>query len=254
MVNAPRTRVDVNLNLMGTQLTNPAMLEQIKVLVAGELDIPAGAVTATIITRRRGRRLRQAVSTPTNIVLSIATTTPIRLAQKVSQELQAGDLESLMGGLGYAMNGFPLVKAYQDGVEVVVPELKPNVQSDEGSGLSIGAIVGIAVGGAVVLVLLVGLVVAVILRRRKRSQGRQPSSVQPVSGMTANVSLRETHKKGSKRGDPVAVVIGGYDTPRSGQTPRSRRGPASRTFDEILATHNPAYSQGQSQSHASAEL
>lgn len=254
LANAPKTRVDVNLNLVGTQQMDPSMLEQIKVLVAGELDIPAGAVTATIITRRRGRRLRQAVSTPTNIVLSIATTTPIRLAQKVSQELQGGDLETLMGGVGYAMNGFPLVKAYQDGAEVVVPELKPRVESEEDSGLSIGAIVGIAVGGAAALVLLVGLVVFFVLRRQRRSQGRQSSSVQSVSGMTATVSLRETHKKGDKRGDPVAVVIGGYDTPRSGQTPRSRRGPSSRTFDEILATHNPAYSQGQSQSHASAEL
>ena len=252
LTNAPGTRVDVNLNLIGTQQVDPAMMEQIKVLIAGELDIPAGALMATIITRT-GRRLRQAASTPTNIVLSIATTTPIRLAQKVSQELQAGDLETLMGGLGFAMNGFPIVKAYQDGAEVAVPDIIPQVQSNEGSGLSTGAIVGIAVGGAVALVLLLGLVVVFVLRRRKRSQGRHAPSVQPVSGMTANVSLRETHKKG-KRGDPVAVVIGGYDTPRSGQTPRSRRGPASRTFDEILATHNPAYSQGQSQSHASAEL
>ena len=158
-----------------------------------------------------------------------------------------------MGGLGFAVNGFPIVKAYQDGAEVAVPDIIPQVQSNEGSGLSTGAIVGIAVGGAVALVLLLGLVVVFVLRRQKRSQGRHAPSVQPVSGMTANVSLRETHKKG-KRGDPVAVVIGGYDTPRSGQTPRSRRGPASRTFDEILATHNPAYSQGQSQSHASAAL
>ena len=253
LANAPRTRVDINLNLLGTQQMDPSMLEQIKVLVAGELDIPDGAVTATIITRRRGRRLRQAVSTPTNIVLSIATTTPIRLAQKVTQELQAGDMETLMGGLGYAMNGHPTVKAYQDGAEVAVPELKARAQSNEDSGLSIGAIVGIAVGGAVAFVLLISLIV-VVLWRRRRSQGRQMSSVQAVSGMTATVSLRETHKKGGKRGDPVAVVIGGYDTPRSGQTPRSRRGPANRTFDDILATHNPAYIQGQSQSHASAEL
>lgn len=158
-----------------------------------------------------------------------------------------------MGGLGYAMNGHPTVKAYQDGAEVAVPELKARAQSNEDSGLSIGAIVGIAVGGAVAFVLLISLIV-VVLWRRRRSQGRQMSSVQAVSGMTATVSLRETHKKGGKRGDPVAVVIGGYDTPRSGQTPRSRRGPANRTFDDILATHNPAYIQGQSQSHASAEL
>lgn len=249
LASAPKTRVDVNLNLMGTQPVDPSMLEQIKAIVAGELDIPVEAMRATIITRRRGRRLRQAVSTPTNIVLSIATTTPIRLAQKVDEELQKGDLETMMGGLGYAMNGMPIVKAYQDGVEVAVPDPQPAVQSDDSSGLSVGAIIGIAVGGTVGLVLLVGLVVYMVVRRR-RSVAHAGPSVRSPSGMTANVSLRETHRKGGKA-DPVSVVIGGYDTPRSGQTPRSRNGSgASRAFNDILATHNPTYgnSSGKSQS------
>ena len=86
--NVPPTRVDVRLSLLGSQSIDANRLEQIKGIIAGELDIPVHAITAQIISRRRGRRLRQATSTPTHLVLSIATTTPIRLGQKVSEELR----------------------------------------------------------------------------------------------------------------------------------------------------------------------
>lgn len=88
--NAPETRVDIGLNLMSTSSIDFNAMEQIKSIIAGELGIPVQAISATIVSRRRGRRLRQATATPTNIVLSIATTTPIRLQQKVSQELRYG--------------------------------------------------------------------------------------------------------------------------------------------------------------------
>ena len=57
--------------------------------------------------------------------------------------------------------------------------------------------------------------------------------------MTVTASLRDAHRKSAK--DPVAVVIGGYDTPRSGQTPRSRG--SNRRFDDVLATHNPTFAR-----------
>ena len=71
------------------------------------------------------------------------------------------------------------------------------------------------------------------------------SAVGPVSkstgagGMTVTASLRDAHRKSAK--DPVAVVIGGYDTPRSGQTPRSRG--SNRRFEDVLATHNPTFAR-----------
>ena len=57
--------------------------------------------------------------------------------------------------------------------------------------------------------------------------------------MTATVSLRDVHRKSAN--DPVAVVIGWYDTPRSGQTPRSRG--SNRRFEDVLATHNPTFAR-----------
>ena len=57
--------------------------------------------------------------------------------------------------------------------------------------------------------------------------------------MTVTASLRDAHRKSAK--DPVAVVIGGYDTPRSGQTPRSRG--SNRRFEDVLATHNPTFAR-----------
>ena len=57
--------------------------------------------------------------------------------------------------------------------------------------------------------------------------------------MTVTASLRDAHRKSAK--DPVAVVIGGYDTPRSSQTPRSRG--SNRRFDDVLATHNPTFAR-----------
>ena len=57
--------------------------------------------------------------------------------------------------------------------------------------------------------------------------------------MTVTASLRDAHRKSAK--DPVAVVIGGYDTPRSGQTPRSRG--SNRRFEDVLATHKPTFAR-----------
>ena len=243
LVGVTPTRVDVNFQLSGTAGVDAAMLEKIKALVGGELDLPIGALTANVLTRRRGRRLRQATSVPTNVVVSIATTTPVRLAQKVAQELNSGDLEALLGGLGYSMNGMPAVKAYQNGKEVALADPNANAANGQSSssGLSTGAIIGIAVGGGVALIALIGLVVFFVMRRRRVSE----SAVGPVSkstgagGMTVTASLRDAHRKSAK--DPVAVVIGGYDTPRSGQTPRSRG--SNRRFDDVLATHNPTFAR-----------
>ena len=243
LVGVTPTRVDVNFQLSGTAGVDAAMLEKIKALVGGELDLPIGALTANVLTRRRGRRLRQATSVPTNVVVSIATTTPVRLAQKVAQELNSGDLEALLGGLGYSMNGMPAVKAYQNGKEVALADPNANAANGQSSssGLSTGAIIGIAVGGGVALIALIGLVVFFVMRRRRVSE----SAVGPVSkstgagGMTVTASLRDAHRKSAK--DPVAVVIGGYDTPRSGQTPRSRG--SNRRFEDVLATHNPTFAR-----------
>ena len=239
LVGVPPTRVDVNFQLMGTIGVDAAMLEQIKALVGSEIDIPIQAMTANIISRRRGRRLRQATSVPTNIIISIGTTTPIRLAEKVSQELNKGDLETVLGSLGFNMNGMASVKAYQDGKEVALPDLNATVATSTSgsSGLSTGAIVGIAVGGGLALIAIIALVAFFVIRKRRSSSsvGTVPKSA-GSGAMTATVSLRETHRKAK---DPVAVVIGGYDTPRSGQTPRSRG--SNRRFNDVLATHNPTY-------------
>lgn len=85
---APETRVDIGLNIMSTFAVEDNGTEQIKSIIAGELNIPVEAITVTVMSRRKGRRLRQATATPTNVIVSIATTTPSLLKQKVINELR----------------------------------------------------------------------------------------------------------------------------------------------------------------------
>lgn len=75
----------------------------------------------------------------------------------------------------------------------------PLLQEVPESTLSVAAIVGIAVGGAVLLALIVGLV-ACILRRRKREQ--PPTAVSPPSYETADT--QETYGKPELDGQVMA--------------------------------------------------
>ncbi len=86
--NAPKTRVDIGLTIMSTSPIQNNAMEQIKAIIAEELDIPVGAISVAVTSRRRGRRLRQATTIPTSVVVSIATTTPVRLKQKITDELR----------------------------------------------------------------------------------------------------------------------------------------------------------------------
>ena len=151
----------------------------------------------------------------------------------ISHKCRAGDLESMLGGLGYSMNEMPVIKAYQNGNEVQTEgnpnATTPTTKNSSSSFWTTGAIIGVAVGGSVALILLVTIVVILIVRnKKKRNADTSKGPTQTLSGgMVANVTLRESH---GKRGDPVKVVIGGYDTPTT---------PRNRVFNQILKTNNP---------------
>jgi hypothetical protein len=153
---------------------------------------------------------------------------------KISYECRSGDLESMLGGLGYSMNEMPVIKAYQNGNEVQT-EVNPTATTSttttnsSSSFWTTGAIIGVAVGGSVALILLITLIVFLIIRhRKKRNADTSTGPARTFSGgMVANVTLRDSH---GKRGDPVKVVIGGYDTPTT---------PRNRVFNQILKTNNP---------------
>ena len=86
--NAPKTRVDIGINIMSSSPIDGNAMEQIKAIIAEELGIPVGSMSVSVASRRRGRRLRQATAIPTNLIISIATTTPIRMQQKATNELR----------------------------------------------------------------------------------------------------------------------------------------------------------------------
>lgn len=88
------TRVDISMKLVGSQNVDDEVLEQIKSVMASELNIPAEAISAQVLSRRRRRRnLRQDDSKATTVAFSIATSTPRRLHRKVSEELRYASLE-----------------------------------------------------------------------------------------------------------------------------------------------------------------
>lgn len=130
----------------------------------------------------------------------------------------------MLGGLGYSLSEMPVIKAYQNGNEVTTPEQTGS--SSESTFWTTGAIIGVAVGGSVGLLLLIAALVFFIrYKKRTGSKSQTPLTVSS-GGMVANVTLRDTH---TKKGDPVKVVIGGYDTPTT---------PRNRTFNQILKTTN----------------
>lgn len=88
------TRVDISIKLAGNQDVDDRVLEQIKSVMASELNVPAGAISAQTLSRRRQRRnLRQEGIKATTVVFSIATSTPRRLHRKVSEELRYASLQ-----------------------------------------------------------------------------------------------------------------------------------------------------------------
>lgn len=88
------TRVDISMKLMGNQAVDDGVIEQIKSVLAGELDIPSGAITAQALSKRRKRRnLRQEDVNTSTLLFSIATSTPRRLHTKVSEELRYAPMD-----------------------------------------------------------------------------------------------------------------------------------------------------------------
>lgn len=133
----------------------------------------------------------------------------------------------MLGGLGYSLNGMPVIKAYQNGKEVMDPEQTEQIEpSSESTFWTTGAIIGIAVGGFFALLIVIGVVTFFIIKHKRNQESRSRNIVQISGGMVANVSLRDSH---GRKEDPVKVVIGGYDTPTT---------PRNRTFNHILKTNN----------------
>lgn len=138
---------------------------------------------------------------------------------------RVGDLETMLGGLGYSLNGMPVITAYENGQELVMPPEQTESNS-ESTFWTTGVIIGIAVGGSVGILILLGIITFLVIRKKKRSESKSDGPGHLSGSIVANVSLRDSY---GRKEDPVKVVIGGYDTPTT---------PRNRAFNQILKTSN----------------
>lgn len=134
---------------------------------------------------------------------------------------RSGDLESILSGLGYSMISMPVVKSYEDGVEVFPgTEMNAEEKTNTSTFWTTPVIIGVAVGGSVALLAASCLVVYCLLHRRRKSITTQQSVETqnlPSRAPMAEVSLRTSH---SKKLDPCEIVVNtGFDTPT---TPNKR--------------------------------
>ncbi len=133
---------------------------------------------------------------------------------------RSGDLESILSGLGFSIVSMPVVKSYEDGVEVS-PGTQMNTEEPNSSSTfwTTPVIVGVAVGGSVAFLAAGCLVVYCILRNKRKSMSKQSAEAQnlPSRVPVAEISLRASH---SKKLDPCEIIVNtGFDTPT---TPNQR--------------------------------
>ena len=124
---------------------------------------------------------------------------PLRVAANASQQvLGRAFLQETYLFVDWERNNFTLGQAiHQNTTTNIVRVLSPTYNSgDSQSGLSTGAIVGIAVGAGAVVAIIIGLIAFFIIRSRRRSRGRPheasfeelpDTSVKPPEIMSAPV-------------------------------------------------------------------
>lgn len=144
-------------------------------------------VSSTVAARRRRAMLQDpAVATPAlNVHAVVAAEDPAALYFKALSEIDRGEFEGSLTALGFSARAPPTLKAYLGNVEMqpMAPTTptsgaqtpaQPQAQAqaaEKKSSLPLGAIIGIAVGGGVALILVI--VGTVLLVRRSRAHVRE---------------------------------------------------------------------------------
>ena len=132
---------------------------------------------------------------------------------------RSGELEAAFKSMGLELKGAPTVELFKDNVALALPAplaaVPTTAAADSSSGLPLGAIIGIAVGAAVLLAALALVAVVVCKRRRARRSVHTPQRWNGAGG-SAHLSVGS----GFKGMDKFEVVDCGSNTPT---TPMQRR-------------------------------
>jgi hypothetical protein len=153
---------------------------------------------------------------------------PLRVAANASQQvLGRAFLQEAYLFVDWERNDFTIGQAvHQNSTTNIVSVLSPsyNTGGDSKSGLSTGAIVGIAVGAGAVVAIIIGLIAFFIIRSRRRSRGKPHESLLE--------ELPDTSVK------PPEIM--------SAQLYELQEGENSKHELEVYAKHQPSELQGES--------
>lgn len=210
-------RVEMMMNLAGM---DPATFQantqtQFAIALAQQLKVAPETIALGSGSRRRHRSLLQAQPTTLQVLVVVTTSDPVGVAQQAQRQIENGDFESMLTSLGLTPQGAPTVTAYENNVSVPVPPPTATAPAPPSSskGLSTGAIVGIAVGGAVALIAIVAVGVVVVRKRRAAKVAQLGNPKLKYIGGEAKLAVKTESQKGAN--DPFAVVKGGVETPTS---------------------------------------
>jgi len=204
-------------------VTDPAVLDQVSDVSVGET-----ASWPTAAAQSQVDAVNAAMASPQQLLASVS----LSLSAPSSDPAAAAGLDSAAAGFSASLLSNATVRATsavavagpvtsQDTTgNAPAPGSSPAAGSPGGGSLSTGAIIGIAVGGAALVIVAVAAVVAVVLSRKQRQQRRVAVPVQEwrqgqgaAPGPGAPTPLGSPASYAASRATPATPAVSGTPTP-----------------------------------------